>query len=65
MKKDTIHFAHANGFPGGTYKRMLEPLKEKYNIIAMDRLGHNPLYPVNNNWTNLADELIANIKKET
>lgn len=65
MKKDIIHFAHANGFPGGTYKRMLEPLNEKYNIIVMDRLGHNPLYPVNNNWTNLADELIANIEKES
>lgn len=58
MKKDILHFAHANGFPGGSYNKLLSNFRDNYKVIAIDRLGHNPEYPVNNNWTNLADELI-------
>lgn len=63
MKRETLHFAHANGFPGGSYNRLLGHFRNEYNVIAIDRLGHNPLYPVNNNWSNLADELIDYIEK--
>lgn len=65
MKNETLHFAHANGFPGGTYNSLLDRLRDRYNVIAIDRLGHNPQYPVNNNWTNLADELITYLENQT
>jgi len=64
MKKEIIHFAHANGFPGGSYGRMLSHFKDDYKLIVIDRLGHNEKFPVNNNWYNLADELIANIEEK-
>jgi len=62
MKKDIIHFAHANGFPGGSYNELLSHFINDFRVIAIDRLGHNKKYPVNNNWSNLADELIAHVE---
>jgi pimeloyl-ACP methyl ester carboxylesterase len=62
MKKEIIHFAHANGFPGGSYRSLLPHFANDYRIIAIDRLGHDEKFPVNNNWSNLAEELIANIE---
>jgi pimeloyl-ACP methyl ester carboxylesterase len=62
MKKDIIHFAHANGFPGGSYSRLLSHFTSDFDVIAVDRIGHNENFPVNNNWSNLADELIYNIE---
>lgn len=59
--KEILHFAHANGFPGESYRVLLECLSADYKIIAVDKLGHSIDYPVNNNWSNLADELIAHI----
>jgi len=65
MKKNVIHFAHANGFPGGSYYKLLSHFLDDFEVIAIDRLGHNEKYPVNNNWSNLADELIANIEQRS
>ena len=64
MKKEIIHFAHANGFPGGSYNALLSHFINDYRVIAIDRLGHNEKFPVNNNWTNLAEELINNIEEK-
>ncbi len=61
-KKGILHFAHANGFPGPCYTALLEHFTGEYNIINVDRLGHNPVYPVNNNWSNLADEIISHVE---
>ncbi len=63
MKKEIIHFAHANGFPGGSYNEMLSHFSNEFRVIAIDRLGHNKRFPVNNNWSNLAEELISNIEE--
>ncbi|MBP5979415.1 MAG: alpha/beta hydrolase [Halomonas sp.] len=52
-------FAHANGFPGLSYKSLLDPLAETFDVHPLDRLGHHPNYPVNHNWTNLVDELLS------
>lgn len=65
MKKEILHFAHANGFPGGSYNKLLSRFRGEFEVIAIDRLGHNPDYPVNNNWTNLADELISFLEKNS
>ena len=52
-------FAHANGFPGLSYRSLLNPLAEMFDLHPLDRLGHHPDYPVNHNWGNLVDELLS------
>lgn len=61
--KTILHFSHANGFPGGSYQPMLEPLRDRYDVRFSDRIGHNPSYPVSNNWLNLEAEMIAFFEK--
>ena len=55
----TIVFSHANGFPSGTYETLFERWRAAgYRVIAVDRYGHDPAYPVSNNWPHLRDQLI-------
>jgi pimeloyl-ACP methyl ester carboxylesterase len=54
-------FAHANGFPGLSYKSLLAPLADTFDVHPLERLGHHPDYPVNHNWENLVDELLASL----
>lgn len=63
--KDFIHFAHGNGFPSLCYMQMLSGLEGRFDIGFIDRVGHDPLYPVTENWQHLVHELIASIKKQT
>ncbi len=53
-----IHFAHANGFPSGSYQKLFSHLESQYEIFALDKLAHNPKFPLNDNWSNQVDELI-------
>jgi pimeloyl-ACP methyl ester carboxylesterase len=63
MPKEIIHFAHANGFPAQTYTKLFSYLADDYTINYLERHGHNPKYPVTDNWSFLADELREEIKK--
>ncbi len=56
-----FHFAHANGFPPGCYRRLLEPLSDRYRVVAS---GHRALDPGSvpadfRRWEDFADELLA------
>lgn len=62
--KELIHFAHGNGFPALCYKQMLDYLEPDFNYCYIDRIGHNPLFPVSENWHNLVLEVIANVTKQ-
>lgn len=62
--KEILHFAHGNGFPGGSYKQLLSHLEPYYDCVFMDRIGHNKDYPVSDNWPYLVDELIASIREK-
>ena len=55
--KDIIHFSHANGFPANTYQIMLAELESQFQVGRINTLAHNKNFPVNNNWSNLLDEL--------
>lgn len=55
--KDILHFSHANGFPANTYEIMLGELEPHFQIGTINTLAHNSDFPVNNNWSNLLDEL--------
>lgn len=55
-------FAHANGFPGLSYRSCLAPLAAHYDLHPLDRLGHHPDFPVGHNWLALRDELLAHLE---
>lgn len=65
MPKPTIHFGHANGFPAKTYSHLFEGLSESFDVIHVDKFGHNPLYPVEIGWKNQVDELISFLQSRT
>lgn len=58
MSQDILHFSHANGFPAESYSALFEALSPKFEIGHIDRLAHNPDYPVTDSWPHLVDELI-------
>ena len=51
--KPTLHFAHANSYPAGTYRLFFEHLSEHYDIQALPMHAHNPAYPVDDGWKSL------------
>jgi pimeloyl-ACP methyl ester carboxylesterase len=55
----TLVFAHANGFPAGTYRRLFDAWRAAgWTVLAPEKFGHDPRYPVSSNWPHLRDELI-------
>lgn len=55
----TIVFCHANGFPAGTYRQLFEAWRAAgWRVVAPEKFGHDPAYPVGNNWPRLRDELL-------
>ena len=53
-----LHFAHANGFPAASYQKLFNALPENFEVIALDKFGHTPRFPISNNWSNQVAELI-------
>ena len=60
-QKPVLAFAHANGIPGHSYDTFLAPLKDEYTLHVVDRVGHNPAYPVDSGWHSLSLELEAEL----
>ena len=51
-------FAHANSFPAGTYSLLFEQLRARgFDVQALPRFGHDPAYPVTDNWPHLVTQL--------
>lgn len=59
MTRPLVVFSHANGFPAGTYRKFFSFLEPQVEILAVDMYGHDPRFPINDNWGNLASELLA------
>lgn len=57
-----VFFAHANGFPSATYGKLFTALAPEYQVQHLDQHGHDPRFPVNDNWSNLVDELIHHLE---
>lgn len=52
-------FSHANSFGAATYRLLFEALKSRgFEVAAIDKFGHDPQYPVTNNWPHLVQQLI-------
>ena len=56
-QRELLVFAHANGFPAGSYRVLLDLLREDYEVLAPDMLGHCPRFPVSDCWPQLLQEL--------
>jgi len=55
-----VLFFHGNSFPASTYKVMLNELRHRgLQVHALEKIGHNPAYPVSSNWPHLVEELRA------
>ncbi len=53
-----IVFSHANSFPAATYRVLFGHLRARgFEVNAVDRYGHDPKYPVTNNWPHLVQHL--------
>ncbi len=63
MSKPKIHFAHANGFPARTYTKLFSFLETDFDIGFLERHGHQPKFPVTDNWKFLKDELREEIER--
>lgn len=54
----TIVFSHANSFPASTYRVMFKRLRARgYKIQAVEKYGHDPRYPITNNWPKVEPQL--------
>jgi pimeloyl-ACP methyl ester carboxylesterase len=51
-------FSHGNSFPGATYDVLLKNLRPRGFVVrAIDKFGHDPQYPVTDNWPHLVQQL--------
>jgi len=55
-----VLFFHGNSFPASTYNVMLNDLRRRgLQVHALEKIGHNPAFPVTINWPHLVEELLA------
>jgi len=60
-----IVFSHANSFPASTYRVLFRSLRGRgFAVKAVDKFGHDPAYPVTNNWPKLVQQLCDFIAHE-
>ena len=57
-EKINLHFAHANGFPAGSYKQIFNALDADFDLFALTKFAHTKQFPVNTNLANQVAELI-------
>jgi pimeloyl-ACP methyl ester carboxylesterase len=62
MTKPLLHFTHGNSYPAGAYRQMLDALRTDYDVRSIDMLGHDPAYPVTDNWGRLVDQLVHTLE---
>lgn len=55
-----IIFSHANGYPAPVYRVLFAALQARgIQVAALDKFGHDPRFPVHDNWASLTQELVA------
>jgi len=60
-----LHFAHANGFPPGTYRKLVDELRDSHRVFSM---AARPLWPDSipqalRDWSPLAEDLRAELDR--
>ena len=60
-----IIFSHGNSFPAATYNELFKNLRLRGFVVkAVDKFGHDPKYPVTNNWPHLVTQLAEFAQRE-
>jgi pimeloyl-ACP methyl ester carboxylesterase len=59
-----LFFAHANGFPSATYGKLFDALGPRFRVEHLPQHGHDPRFPVDDNWTTLVDELLYHLQRQ-
>jgi pimeloyl-ACP methyl ester carboxylesterase len=55
-----IIFSHANGYPAPVYGVLFAALKARgIQVTALDKFGHDPRFPIQDNWASMTQELLA------
>ena len=59
-----LHFAHSNGFPPSTFRRLIEVLRTRHHVYSMEA---RPLWPGSDprevdDWSQLADDLRSELE---
>lgn len=62
MRLPELHFAHANGIPSACYRKMLEPLGERFAVRAVPVLGTDPRYPPDEGWRSMTQQIVDSIR---
>lgn len=57
-----LYFAHANGFPGACYHKLLSLLSADFEVGYLPASGHDARFPVTDGWPHLVQELEASIE---
>ena len=58
MSLPQLIFSHANSFPAGTYRVLFAELRRRgFKVKAVEKYGHDPRYPVSDNWPHLVQQL--------
>lgn len=60
--KEYLHFTHGNGFPSACYRQLLNALSRHFECTYIEKVGHDPRFPVTDNWDYLVDELLLKIQ---
>lgn len=61
-----LHFAHANGFPPGTYRKLVSILLDEYHVLSMSARPlwkPEPLVAIDD-WTELADDMRRGLEEQ-
>lgn len=59
-------FSHGNSFPASTYGVMTVSLKKRgFSVKTIEKLGHDPKYPVTNNWPHMVQQLADFVQHES
>ena len=58
MHSIPLIFSHANSFPASTYRVLFDHLQTRgFAVKSIDKFGHDPRYPVSNNWKDMAQHV--------
>jgi pimeloyl-ACP methyl ester carboxylesterase len=65
MPQRTLVFSHANSFPASTYRSLFEGWQAAgWQVHAVDKIGHDPRFPVTTDWPHLVAQLAQFIERE-
>ena len=58
MHSTPLVFSHANSFQASTYSVLIAHLRKRgFAVQAIEKLCHDPHYPVSNNWKHLVQQV--------